>query len=132
MVGEQLGFGLGKLRELAFKGLSDASMKRTSRLAQQRAIRRILHQGMFEQIRRMGRDALPEQQAGLDEMVESRVEFCLRLAYHRSQQFMRKLSPYGSSDLRLLPWPPSRSGRAAPLAKHAGLRGPPAMGTEPR
>jgi hypothetical protein len=99
VVGEQLGFGLGKLRELAFKGLSDASMKRTSRLAQQRAIRRILHQGMFEQIHRMGRDALPEQQAGLDEMVESRVEFPLRLAYHRSQQFMRKLSPYGSSDL---------------------------------
>src|SRR5262249_56875111 len=77
-------------------------MKPASRFAQQRAIGRILHQGMFEQICRMGRDALPEQQASLNETVESRVEFPLRLAHHRSQQFMRELSPYGSSDLAYL------------------------------
>src|SRR5215467_303851 len=50
----------------------------------------------------MGRDALPAQQANLAETVESRDESPLRLAYHFSQQFMRELSPYGSSDLAYL------------------------------
>src|SRR5258706_13923980 len=43
MARQQLRLTLGDLRKVAFKGLGDAGMKRTSRLAQQRAIGRVLH-----------------------------------------------------------------------------------------
>ena len=46
---QQLRLVLGNLGELAFEGFGDAGMKRASRLAQQRAVGRVLHQGMLEQ-----------------------------------------------------------------------------------
>ena len=45
---QQLRLGLGDLGELAFERFGDAGVKRASRLAQQRAVGRVLHQGMFE------------------------------------------------------------------------------------
>jgi hypothetical protein len=57
---QDLGLALGSLGELAFEGFGDTGVKRASRLAQQRAIGRVLHQGMFEQIGRVRRDTLPE------------------------------------------------------------------------
>ena len=48
--------------------------KRASRLAQQCAVGRVLHQRVLEQIRRVRRHALPEQQTGRNETVERRSE----------------------------------------------------------
>ena len=62
---QELRLALGDLGELAFEGFGDTGVKRASRLAQQRAIGRVLHQRMLEQIARMRRHALPEQQASL-------------------------------------------------------------------
>ena len=59
---QQLRLALGNLGELAFKNFGDASVKRASRLAQQRAVGRVLHQRVLEQISRVRRHALPEQQ----------------------------------------------------------------------
>ena len=70
---QQLGLVLGNLRELAFEGFGDAGMKRAARLAQQRAIGRVLHQRVLEQISCMRRHALPEQQTGRNETVERRL-----------------------------------------------------------
>ena len=106
---QQLRLALGHLRELAFEGFSDTGVKRASRLAQQRAIGRVLHQRMLEQIARVRRHALPEQQTSRNETVERRIEFRLRLVHHRSQQGMRKLTPDRRSDLRHL------LGRAEPV-----------------
>ena len=61
---------LGSLGELGFKRFGNTSMKRASRLAQQSAIGCILDQGMLEQVARMRRHALPEQQTGRNETVE--------------------------------------------------------------
>src|SRR5262249_50763722 len=47
---QKLGLTLGDLRELAFERVGDASVKLASRLAQQQAVGRILHQSMLEQI----------------------------------------------------------------------------------
>ena len=99
---QQLRLALGDLGELAFEGFGDASVKRASRLAQQRAIGRVLHQGMLEQIGRMRRHALPEQQTSRNETVERRSQLRLRLAHHRSQQGMRELPPDRRPDLRHL------------------------------
>ena len=59
---QQLRLVLGNLGELAFEGFSDASVKRASRLAQQRAVGRVLHKCVLEQISRVRRHTLPEQQ----------------------------------------------------------------------
>src|SRR5271154_2156114 len=72
MTRQQLGLALGDLRELGFEGFGDTGVKRAARLAQQRAVGRVLHQGVLEQICRMGRRALPEQQTSRDETVERR------------------------------------------------------------
>ena len=106
---QQLRLVLGDFRELAFEGFGDAGVKRASRLAQQRAIGRVLHQGMLEQIGRVRRHALPEQQTSRNETVERRLQLRLRLAHHRSQQSMRELSPDRRADLRDL------FGRAEPI-----------------
>ena len=99
---QQFGLVLGNLGELALESFGDASVKRASRLAQQRAVGRVLHQRVLEQISRVRRHALPEQQTCRNETVERRLEFRFRLARHRSQQSMRKLSPNRRSDLRHL------------------------------
>ena len=62
MTRQNLRLVLGDFGELAFKGFGDASVQRASRLAQERAIGGILHQGVLEQIGRVRRHALPEQQ----------------------------------------------------------------------
>src|SRR6266516_3104232 len=58
---QQLGLVLGDLRELTFEGFGDSGMKRTSRLAQQRAVRRIPYQCMLEKVGLVRRATLPEQ-----------------------------------------------------------------------
>jgi hypothetical protein len=58
---KQLRLALGDLDKLAFEGFGYPGMKRTSGLAQQRAIGSILHQGVLEQVSRMRRHALSEQ-----------------------------------------------------------------------
>ena len=59
------------------------SMKSASRLSQQRSIGRVLHKRMLEQICRMRRQALPKQQASLDEAVECRIKTTMIVALAR-------------------------------------------------
>jgi len=60
---QQLRLVLDDLGELGLKRFGDTGMKYTSRLAQQRPVGRVLHQGVLEQVSRMRRHALPEQQS---------------------------------------------------------------------
>src|SRR5947208_7353902 len=57
-----------------------------------RSISRVLHQGMLEEVSRIGRPALSEQQAGCNETVQRRCQFRLPLAYQRNRQRIRKLT----------------------------------------
>ena len=61
---------LGNVQKLAFEGIGDTGVKGGARPAQQRAIGRVPHQGMFEQVGRMRWHALTEQQTGRNEMVK--------------------------------------------------------------
>ena len=84
----QIAFRKGRWRARAIYGdLRIAGCRRRGL----KAIRRVLHQGVLEQIGRMRRRALPEQQISRDETVERRSQFRVRLAPHRSQQGVRKL-----------------------------------------
>src|ERR1700675_2970318 len=96
---EHFRLALGDLRKLPFERVCDTRVEYASRLAQQGAIGRVLHQGMLEQIGRVRRHALAEQQTGPDQTVEFRAEFGLWLAHHGSQQRMRKLTTYRRPDL---------------------------------
>ena len=57
---QELWLGFGDLRKLILQHIGDAGMERTTRLAEQRAIRSVLHKGVLEQIARMRRHALPK------------------------------------------------------------------------
>src|SRR5215471_14220166 len=61
---QQLRLTLGDIRELAPECFGDTSVKRASWLAQQRAIGGVPHQGMLEQVGRIRRHTLREQQTG--------------------------------------------------------------------
>jgi hypothetical protein len=111
--------------KLTFKRFSDASVKRTARLAQQCAVSSVLNQGMFEQVRRVRRDALPKYQSGRYETIERREDFPFRFADHRSQQRVRKLVPYGRADLcHLFCWNAYFRDAAAVASKLARFRHP--------
>src|SRR6516165_6575477 len=77
-------------------------MELLSTAAQQRAVRRVLHQGMLEQIVCVWRTALAEQQTSPNKTTERGLEFWLWLAQNCSQQGVRELAPDGSTDLRQL------------------------------
>jgi hypothetical protein len=66
-------------------------MKFASRLAQQRAIGRVPHLGMFEEIRCMRRRAPPEQQTSTNDTIKLRTHVRFAFTHHRSQDSMRKL-----------------------------------------
>jgi hypothetical protein len=83
---EQLRLAFNDFRKLVFKHFGDTVVEGAARFAQQRAIGRVLHQSMLEQISRMWRDALPEQQAGLNKPVQRRFQFRFRFAHHGRQQ----------------------------------------------
>jgi len=57
---------VSKLGKVAFKFFRYATMEGASRLAQERAIGRVLHQRMLEQVTGMGWYALPKEQASGD------------------------------------------------------------------
>ena len=61
---------LGNFRKATFEGFSNGGMKRAPRLAQQRAISRVLYERVLEEITRMWRYALSEEQPGCDDAVK--------------------------------------------------------------
>src|SRR5262249_58847918 len=103
MTRNQLGLALGDLRELTFEGFRDSGMKRTSRLAQQRAVGRLPYQYMLERVGRVRRATLPEQQTSPNETGTRRLPLRLPLAHGRSQQGMGELAYDRRPHLRPLP-----------------------------
>jgi hypothetical protein len=69
---QQLRLTLGYFGELAFKGFSNSGVKRTSWLTQPGAIGHVLNESVLEQITRVQRHTLPEQQPGRYETVYAR------------------------------------------------------------
>ena len=102
MTRNQLRLARSDFRKLGFQDFRNAGVQPTSALAKKSAVGRILHQGMFEQVSRVRRYALPKQQPGPYQTVKSRLQRSFLLARHRSQQGMRELSPNHRSDLRNL------------------------------
>src|SRR5215471_9600746 len=74
--------------KLCLKCMCDASVKGASRLAQQRAVSRVLHHGVFEQLTRG------------DQTMQRRIEFHFWLANYRSKHRMRELPSDGRPNLR--------------------------------
>jgi hypothetical protein len=60
----------------------------------------VLHQGVLEQVSRVRRHALAEQQPRCDQPVERVAQFRFRFAHDRCQQGMRKLPPDRGTNLR--------------------------------
>src|SRR5262245_36365802 len=99
---QQLGLVLGDLREPTFERFGDSGMKRSPRLAQQRAVSRIPYKYMLEKVGRVRRATLSEHQTSLNESAKRRLQLRLRLARDRSQQRVRELASNRRPDLRQL------------------------------
>src|SRR5258707_8493020 len=99
---QQLGLLLGNLRELTFEGFGDSGMKRTSRLAQQRAVSRIPYQCMLERVGHVRRATMSEQQTSPNETVKRRLQLRLRHAHDCSEQGVGELASDRRPDLRQL------------------------------
>jgi hypothetical protein len=69
---QQIRLAFGDVRKLLFESVCDTRVECPSRLAQQGAIGRVLHQGMLEQLGRVWRHTLAEEQTGPDQTVEGR------------------------------------------------------------
>ena len=72
MTSQKFWLALSDFGETVFKGFGDAGVKRASRLAQQRAVGRVLNEGVLEQIGCVWWHALPEQQTCHSETVQRR------------------------------------------------------------
>ncbi len=70
MARQQLRSALSAFREVALDGFGDAGMQCASRLAQQRPVSCVLHEGMLEQVGCMRGHASSEQQTSRDETVQ--------------------------------------------------------------
>src|SRR5262249_50225446 len=131
MTRNQLGPILRDLRELTFEGFGDSGMKRTSRLAQQRAVSRIPYQYMLERVGRVRRVTPPEQQTSPNETVQRRLQLRLRLAHDRRQQGMGELAS-DRRPRRRQPPAGAQAGKAEQSTWRAGWRGPPVPAKERR
>src|SRR5208282_3761521 len=100
--GQQLRLALDAVRHPRFDSSCDPRVQCLTRATQQRAIGSVLHQRMLEQVARIWRHSLPEQQTSRNEAVERRSQLRLRLTHHRSQQIMGELAAYGRADLGYL------------------------------
>ena len=111
--------------------LGDPSVKRASRLPQQRAIGGVLHQRVLEEVARQRRRALPEQQACLNETVQRRRQLPLR-ASAPPPPAGRGRTPARSPPRSAPPPWRGRACRAAPSAEGVqSSPGPPRPKTEP-
>src|SRR5262245_46661034 len=99
MIRKQLRLTFGDFSELAFEGLCDASVKRASGLAQQRAVGGVLYKRVLEQITCLRRNALPKEQTSGGETTQRRSKLLFRFTNHRSQERMGELPPHHRSDL---------------------------------
>src|SRR5262249_27718722 len=89
----------GNFSELAFQGLCDASVKRASGLAQQRAIGGVLYKRMLEQVGCLRRNTLSEEQTSGGETIQRRSKLLFRFANHRSKERMGESPPDRCSNL---------------------------------
>src|SRR4029077_4182830 len=91
---------LSDVSEAAFEGFGDASVQRTSRLAQKGAVGRILDQRVLKEIPRMRRYALTKQQASPHDPIQSWPQLLLGLAHDGRQQSVGEPASYRRSDWR--------------------------------
>ena len=77
MLGEQLGLAVQQFGEIGFERFGDLRVQLPSGIAQQSTVRRVLHQGVFERVDRVGRCAALGYQLGGDEACKSCLQFVL-------------------------------------------------------
>ena len=103
VVREQLGRRPGQLGEPLLQGAGDAGVEQPSAVAQERAVRRVPHQRVLEQVVGLRPFAAPEDQPGAGELVERRRQLALARARHGGQQLVGELPADHGPDLRRRP-----------------------------
>jgi len=100
MLREQLRLAVHQLWGLGFERFRDVRVQLLPGVAQQAAVRSVLHQCVLEAIDRFGRRTALEHQLGGDEASECSVQLILGKARNGAQQCVGKLTPDRGTNLR--------------------------------
>src|ERR1700732_3415840 len=114
MLGEQLWLVRARLFKLLFKKRDDARIELLALPPQQAAIRRVSHERVFKQERRLRRRASAKHKPGLAQPSECGLKVRIALLCDRRQEFIGKLAPDSRTDLRNL----LRNGTETVKARH--------------
>src|SRR5215831_4010795 len=96
---KDLWLGVSHEKKILVQRLCDSGMKFASRLAQQRAIGRVLYKRMLEQIGCLRRNTLSEEQTSGGETIQRRSKLVFRFTNHRSKERMGESPPHRCSNL---------------------------------
>ena len=99
MLGDDFGLLVDDRRLVAFECLGDAPVNVLPPAAQQQIMRRVLYQGMLEGVADLGRLPAAEDELGLLQFLQRRVEFGGRNIGHRGQQALGETAPDAGADL---------------------------------
>ena len=100
VVGQQLGAAVHDVGARSFQGLEHAGMEGLASGEQQALVRGLLHQGVLERVRRVGRHAAPEGQLCPDELRQRGLDLLVGHARHGRQQLVGELATDDAPDLR--------------------------------
>ena len=103
MLREELGLAFYDLWGMGFERFGDLRMQLLPGIAQQAAVRRVLHQRVLEAVDRVGRRAALKDQLGSDELGQCGAQFILGKSGDGMQHRIRKLASNRRADLRYLP-----------------------------
>ena len=98
-MGQQLRLTFSDFRKLILKGFCNAGVKRASRLAKQCAVGCVLYERVLEQVARVRRHTLLEQQACLLKTLKRRSELCRIPLPDGLYYGIRKFAAKGCADL---------------------------------
>jgi hypothetical protein len=106
MLREKLGLAFYDLGRMGLERVGDLRMQLLPGVAQQAAMRRVLHQCMLKTVDGLGQQAALEDQLGSDELAKCRLQLVLGKAGYRAHQHVRKLASNRCADLRHMPHRP--------------------------
>ena len=99
MVRHQFWLCLNGFREVLLESVGDRAVQLLPFSSRQAGVRGILHQRMFENIRRIRRSSPAKDQISSCELRKSSIEQCVRYRCYRGEQLIRAFSTKCGADL---------------------------------
>jgi hypothetical protein len=107
-------------------------MQKLAVALEKRPVRGVLHKCMLEQERGFWQRAAPENQAGIDKLIQGGAQRAIIVICHRRDQLVRELPTNGCADLRNIPGDRDPDGQAATSERREAWQEQQALDAAPR